>query len=354
MKKKSFLIFLFFIFLTPSLVSAHYWDFVTIGQGDARWCQLFGTCEIDNLIVKNLTIDNGTVIFINKTVININVTGDFITSGNINAENATFTNLNVSNKLAVEGESFFNDNIHMPDSIKYYFGSDDDFSVEFDGNNINFLGEVGTPDVTFSSIGDFGIGDKLTFRLGGIIDNIKEGIIKVTVDLFNLSGNVTAENVFLPQYIFPHNNETIPVIAANEWTNITFTQEEVVIKQGITHTYNDNTNTTFTINADGIYYISFNADVIDTSPSASDIDISVRVIHSNGTEILGSVFETDITKIQVETELSHELLARLNAGNQIVFQFTADDDNVEMSTHGTFGEHPNSISVIIEKRYNLP
>ncbi len=86
MKKQTFLISFFFLFLiSSSLVTAHYWDFVTIGQGDNRWCKLSGTCTIDNLIVKNLTIDNGTVNFINTTVININVTGDFITSGNVTA-----------------------------------------------------------------------------------------------------------------------------------------------------------------------------------------------------------------------------------------------------------------------------
>ncbi|KKM84187.1 hypothetical protein LCGC14_1301870, partial [marine sediment metagenome] len=94
LKQKSFLIFLFFIFLiSSSLVSAHYWDFVTIGQGDNRWCKLFGACEIDSLIVNNLTIDNGSVTFINKTVININVTGEMIISGGITSDNITVDNI---------------------------------------------------------------------------------------------------------------------------------------------------------------------------------------------------------------------------------------------------------------------
>ncbi len=94
LKQKTFLFSFFFIFLiSSSLVSAHYWDFVTIGQGDRRWCKLLGTCEITNLIVKNLTIDNGTVNFINKTVININVTGEMIIDGSLKVDNITVNDI---------------------------------------------------------------------------------------------------------------------------------------------------------------------------------------------------------------------------------------------------------------------
>ena len=167
-------------------------------------------------------------------------------------------------------------------------------------------------------------------------------------------GNITADNVFLPQYVFAHDNETLLVRGANLWTNISFSQEVIALKRGITHTHNDGTNDTFTINADGIYYLSSNLDVIDTSASATTIDVASRIIFANGTEVPGSVFEVDIIKQQVETELTHEMLARLKAGDKIIFQFIADDADVEISTHGTFGEHPESVSIIIEKRYNLP
>lgn len=182
---------------------------------------------------------------------------------------------------------------------------------------------------------------------------IREGIIALEESI-TLSGNVTAENVFLPQYIFAHDNMTVLVLAANEWTNVSFSQEEIELKLGILHNHTDTTNTTFTINVSGIYYLSFNMDLIDISPSASDIDVAGRFIYVNGSEIIGSIFETDITKQQVETELSHELLARLHAGDQILLQFTANDGDVEISTHGTFGEHPDSVTMIIEKISNIP
>ncbi|KKK57300.1 hypothetical protein LCGC14_3055860, partial [marine sediment metagenome] len=93
---------------------------------------------------------------------------------------------------------------------------------------------------------------------------------------------------------------------------------------------------------------------VDTSPSASDIDAAGRIIYKNGTEIKGSAFEGDIIKIQIETEISHSILARLLVGDEIIFQFIADNANVQVSTHGTFGDHPDSATIIIEKIANLP
>ncbi len=168
-----------------------------------------------------------------------------------------------------------------------------------------------------------------------------------------VTGNITSENVFIPQYIFPHTNETIILTGAGAWSNITFGQEETDLKFGIEHS-TGLTNDTFTINQTGIYDISFNLDVIDTSASASTIDIAARMVYINETEIRGSVFETDIIKQQVETEISHEFLARLNAGDAVKFQFTATDTDVEISSHGTFGEHPESVSIVMKKIANLP
>ncbi len=70
-------------------------------------------------------------------------------------------------------------------------------------------------------------------------------------------------------------------------------------------------------------------------------------------ELLGSVFESDITKKGISTEISHNFLAKLNAGDVIAFQFVADDVDVQISTHGTFGDHPESASIIIQKIANL-
>ena len=224
--------------------------------------------------------------------------------------------------------------------------------IEFGGTDAtawNRTGYIG--DGSSANKDLFVVAEAGNLRLG---DSSSHSVLTLSGGNATFKGNVTAKNIFLPQYVFAHNNETMVLLGASTWTNITFNQEEVDIKQGITHTHNDNTNTTFNLNADGIYYISYNYDVIDTSLSSSDIDVAGRVIWSNGTEIDGSVFETDITKRLIETELSHEMLAKLNAGDEILFQFIAQDSDVEISTHGTFGDHPESVSIIIEKRYNLP
>jgi len=170
----------------------------------------------------------------------------------------------------------------------------------------------------------------------------------------NVTKNITSENVFIPQYIYSHTNETIPIKGANLWTNVTISQEDSDIKQGITHTYNDNTNHTFTIGKDGVYDIDYDFDVEDTSAGASDIDVAGRLIYSNGSEIKGSVFETDITKQGVEVEISHDFLAELRSGYIIVFQFVATDADVQISTHGTFGDYPESATIKIDKISNLP
>lgn len=169
-----------------------------------------------------------------------------------------------------------------------------------------------------------------------------------------VTGNITSKNVFIPQYAFSHTDETIPVIAAMNWTNITFGQEVTDILQGIAHTHSGLDNDTFTFSMDGIYDIDYDIDAEDTSPSASDIDVAVRLVYVNETEVVGSVFETDITKQGTEIELSHNFLMMARAGEQVKLQFIATDADVEISTHGTFGEHPESATIIIMKIANLP
>ena len=160
--------------------------------------------------------------------------------------------------------------------------------------------------------------------------------------------------IFVPQYVFPHTNETIPLTTSSVWENITFQQEVTDIVNGISHVHNDRTNHTFTISESGIYNLNYDFDVEDTSVSASDIDVAGRVIYENGTEIIGSVFETDIIKQDVEVEISHNFLAKLNAGDVLIFQFIANDVDVQISTHSTFGVHPDSVTILIIKIANLP
>ena len=247
---------------------------------------------------------------------NVAIRGNGDTS--FNAGNVGIGTASPGEKLEVNGNIFLGS-----DSDKILFGTAKDASIYYDGFDL-------------------------------IIDpkEVGSGDLRVLGDL-SVTENVTAENVFLPQYIFPHTNRTIPLVSANVWANITFDQEATAIKKGIGHTFNDNTNYTFTINTAGIYEIDFDFDAIDVSGSSTDIDIAGRVIYVNGTEITGSVFETDITKKDIEVELSHHMMARFESGDIIVFQFIATDVDVQLSTHGNFGDHPDSATIKILKVANL-
>ncbi|KKL39761.1 hypothetical protein LCGC14_2367980, partial [marine sediment metagenome] len=247
---------------------------------------------------------------------NVAIRGNGDTS--FNAGNVGIGTASPGEKLEVNGNIFLGSDLD-----KILFGTAKDSSIYYDGFNM--------------------------------IINPKEvgsGGLRVLGNL-SVTENVTAENVFLPQYIFPHTNRTIPLVSANVWANITFDQEATAIKKGIGHTFNDNTNYTFTINTAGIYEIDFDFDAIDVSGSSTDIDIAGRVIYVNGTEITGSVFETDITKKDIEVELSHHMMARFESGDIIVFQFIATDVDVQLSTHGNFGDHPDSATIKILKVANL-
>lgn len=186
----------------------------------------------------------------------------------------------------------------------------------------------------------------------GIGTTIPSHKLNVIGDI-NATGNITSENVFIPQYIFSHTNVTIPVKGASVWTNVTFSQEESYLKQGISHTYNDATNHTFTFAMDGVYNLHYDADVEDTSASSTDIDVAGRFAYINGTEIFGCVHEVGIIKKGVEVDLTYPCKAKFLAGDSIIFQFIAEDADVVISTHGTFGEHPESASVNIDKVANL-
>ena len=161
---------------------------------------------------------------------------------------------------------------------------------------------------------------------------------------------------FNATYIFTHTNITKFVLGANEWTNMSFEPDfdgepDNDIKYGILHDRDSSTqNHSFQIQLGGIYDIEYDLDMIDTSGApATTFDVAGRVIYDNGTELDGSIFETTLSRQDAEVEVSHTFLARLEALDVIVFQFIAEDAQVEISTHGTFGDQPESASVVIER-----
>lgn len=289
--------------------------------------------------------------------------GDFIfQGGDVRVENnliatlkGTFGDLTVDlptatvqldvNEVSIFAGAVIFPEIDMVNSLGNSFGSMKD--------TLYIRGATGDPDLIFSDSGLTAIAqisyvtanDRLDFKSATGGYKFDENITTTEY--------ITSRNVFIPQYVFSHNNATITLVTVSVWINVTFDQEDDDIKQGINHNFDDDTNTTYTINDDGIYEINFNYDVEDTSGTPTVIDVAGRLIYVNGTEIQGSTFEKEIVRQGVHTGLSHEFLAKFDVGDQVVFQFIATDVDVVISMHGVFGDHPDSATITIKKIANL-
>lgn len=174
----------------------------------------------------------------------------------------------------------------------------------------------------------------------------------VVVNLTNtgdgtFTGNVTAENVFLPAFVFAHTNNTIQVAVAGTWYNVTFNEEAASPKLRITHTHDDDTNTTFTIVDSGYYDIHYAMSFSDSQATPSN-HIVMRVVR-NGVEIIGSLLEEDSTKQYSDFTISNGPIIYLNDGDEIQFQFASDATTVSLTSHRTYGEHHDTAVVKIKR-----
>lgn len=147
-------------------------------------------------------------------------------------------------------------------------------------------------------------------------------------------------------HFFAHTNITLPVILG-VWRNITFDQEETDLIAGASHDPVGRLNYTFNITESGIYKFQYFMSYTDSSPSPTS-NIATRVIR-NGIEINGSTFEIDTTRQDAETEGSNTIHVRIDAGDSIAYQFIADDSDVALETHSTFGQHPDSATITMSR-----
>jgi len=203
-----------------------------------------------------------------------------------------------------------------------------------------------TSNYNFNIQGNLTLWDKITFKLGEVIDNIVDGWIRIIGNL-NVTGNVTAKNVFIKQYISAHTSNTIAVTSSGVWYNVTFDNDVSSPKQGISHTYNDDTNDTFTINQDGIYEITYTMSFED-SAVVPNSHIVARITKNN-VEINGFTIEVDLGIQNLETSLHHSDLVELATGDEIVLSFTSDDTTVSLSSHLTYGTHKNTGHLTIKR-----
>lgn len=144
---------------------------------------------------------------------------------------------------------------------------------------------------------------------------------------------------FLPSHAYAHTDITMDAIV-NEWINISFSQEKANPLARVLHDPTGAFNNSFNITESGIYRIQMLATFTDSSPSPSS-NIATRITR-NGTEINGSVIEDDPTKQNAEIEISNLIHVSLTEGDMISLQFIADDADVSLTTHQTFGDHPDS------------
>lgn len=168
-----------------------------------------------------------------------------------------------------------------------------------------------------------------------------------------VTGNITAENVFLPQYIRSSSNSTIAVHAAGNWTNITFAKMSESLKHGISHTYNDITNETFTIGDAGVYQIDYTISIRDSAANP-DAHVCFQVYSTtDGARIKGSYKEIDTAKQNEDLFMDSSFLVELSAGEQFKVQFTSDDTTISVSPHGTYNPAPSSAQISLHKVSNV-
>jgi len=229
--------------------------------------------------------------------------------------------------------------------------------------DVKNTGNVGigtaTPQNTLNVIGDgnftgnLTLGQKITFAFGEFIDNIVDGWVRITGNL-NVTGNITAENVFLPAYIRVPNNNSQDVVVSMQWVNVTLDKKQTALQRNIGHTWNDSTNDTITINDAGIYKITYTASFVDSNPNP-DAHIGMRLYSLNGASqiVKGSYSEVDTHRQDEEVFNSHSFLAEFKAGEQFKVQFTSDDTTVSSYLHATFEPGGSILRLSIHKVSNV-
>jgi len=171
---------------------------------------------------------------------------------------------------------------------------------------------------------------------------------KISGDV-DVDGTVLGSNTFLPQSIQVHDEGNFTPPSTSVWFNLTF-EEVADVKQGITHTHDDGTNDTITINEGGLYRLSYLVSFEDSTASPTSSN-AVRVTR-NSVEIKGSVEEEDSFKQNSDQTIDHNFLANLTAGDEVRLQFITDNANVRVASHKLFGDDPITKELSMNKYSN--
>jgi len=151
---------------------------------------------------------------------------------------------------------------------------------------------------------------------------------------------------FIPEYLFAHTNATIPIASAGVWYNITFDEEEA-LKEGIEHNYNGTNNDTFTIIENGVYDLHGHLSFQDSATNPTS-NVVFRFI-KNGEEIGGSLREIDLDKKDWDTLGSTTVFVDCDKGDELKFQFTADQTTVSLESDFAYGIHKDTGVIKIKR-----
>ena len=184
----------------------------------------------------------------------------------------------------------------------------------------------------------------------------KSGVVykplKTTVtfveDITKLDAEVVAiEEFLLPQHISAHVEDTIAVVSAGTFQDVPFDNEVSAPKTGIIHDHTSNPEQ-FKIAVAGVYLINFTLSFSDSAVTP-DSHMVIRVV-KNGTEIVGSLLEKDISgtpQSQKDKTITNSILVTCAIDDILKFQFTADDLTVSLASHATYGTHKDSAIINI-------
>lgn len=167
-------------------------------------------------------------------------------------------------------------------------------------------------------------------------------------DVTKLDEEVVAiEDFLLPQHIFAHEDNVIPVAIAGTFVDVPFDEEASTPKVGIEHDHTSNPEQ-FTIKKAGVYLINFTMSFSDSAVNP-DSHVVIRVV-KNGAEIPGSLLEKDISGLPQQDKdktITNSILVTLALNDIIKFQFTADDLTVSLDSHATYGDHKDTAVINI-------
>ncbi len=177
----------------------------------------------------------------------------------------------------------------------------------------------------------------------GVVYDAAKADIGYAEDITKLDDEVVAiEDFLLPQYIFAHINDTIAVGVAGTFVDIPFNDEVSDPKVGIEHDHENNAEQ-FTIKKAGVYVIHA-AFSFEDSAVSPDSHMVVRIVQ-NGTEIVGSLLEQDISgtpQSNKDRTLSISVLVTCALDDILMFQFTSDKTTVSLASHATYGDHKDT------------